>query len=73
MALQVKTAKRKFIITKDSKDKELKDPHPNMTIQEVINHYSTEYPELTTASVQGPDMDGEMAVYKFTTVLGDKG
>jgi PRTRC genetic system protein C len=75
MALQVKTAKRKFIIEKDGKDKEivLKDPHPNMSLQEVVNHYSNQHPELTTASIQGPVIEGEEAVYRFTTVLGTKG
>ncbi|MBA3664009.1 MAG: PRTRC system protein C [Bacteroidetes bacterium] len=75
MAFQVKGAKRKFIIVKDNKKEniELKDPHPNMSHQEVINHYSSQYPELTTANIDGPNMEGDVAVYKFTTVLGTKG
>ena len=74
MAFQVKTAKRKFIIEKGKKDSiELKDPHSSMSINEVINHYSEKHPELITASVSGPSMEGDCAVYKFTTVIGDKG
>ena len=75
MAFQVKNAKRKFVIVKDNKKEniELKDPHPSMSLQEVTNHYSTKHPELTTANIDGPHMEGEMAVYKFTTVLGTKG
>ncbi len=75
MAFQVKAAKRKFIIVKDGKNNniELKDPHPNMSLQEVINHHSNTHPELVTANVDGPNMEGETAVYKFTTVLGTKG
>lgn len=77
MALQVKTANRKFVIVKKDEDDNitLKDPNANMSVQEVINHYSTQYPELTTASVQGPDIEEgtDTAVYRFTTVLGDKG
>lgn len=77
MALQVKGAKRKFVIAneedKKGKEIELKDPHPSMSIQEVINHYSGERPELVNAQIEGPIIEGDTAVYKFTTVLGDKG
>lgn len=77
MALIVKSAKRKFIIVdedgKKNKEIELKDPHPSMSLEEVIGHYSAERPELTTAAVEGPTIEGDTAVYKFTTVLGDKG
>jgi PRTRC genetic system protein C len=75
MALTIKTAKRKFIIEKDSKKEniELKDPHPDMSLQEVVNHYSSQYPELATANIDGPTMEDETAVYKFTTVIGTKG
>jgi len=76
MALQVKAAKRKFILAKEKGKKdtiELKDPHPSMSVQEVINHYSSEHPELITASVEGPKMEGETAAYTFTSVLGTKG
>jgi PRTRC genetic system protein C len=75
MAFEVKNAKRKFVIEKDSKKEnvELKDPHPEMSLQEVINHYSSQYPELTTANIDGPTMEGDFAVYKFTSVIGTKG
>lgn len=75
MAFNVKNAKRKFVIEKDSKKEniELKDPHPDMSLQEVVNHYSNQYPELATANIDGPNMEGDEAVYTFTTVLGTKG
>jgi len=73
MAFAVKNAKRKFIIEKDGKPVELKDPHANMTIQEVVNHYSSKHPELVTATIDGPIMEEGIAVYKFTNVLGTKG
>lgn len=75
MAFEVKSATRKFIIEKDGKNKniELKDPHIDMSLQEVMNHYARQYPELANATIDGPTMDGDQAVYKFTTVLGDKG
>lgn len=75
MALAVKSAKRKFIIEngKGKKDIELKDPHPKMSLDEVVNHYIGERPELATATIDGPIIDGDVAIYKFTTVIGDKG
>lgn len=76
MALEVKTPKRKFILEKGGRKKEqveLKDPHPDMSVPEVVNHYSSQHPELATASVDGPAMEGDTAVFTFTTVIGDKG
>jgi PRTRC genetic system protein C len=73
MALQVNVAKRKFTIQVDSKKIDLPDPNPKMSIQEVINHYSGEYPQLITASVSGPKMKDDAAVYEFKSVIGTKG
>ncbi len=76
MALEVKSAKRKFILEKskgDKKNVELKDPHPDMSVDEVVKHHSRQYPELANATVDGPTMEGDTAVYKFGTVIGDKG
>lgn len=75
MALQVSTPKREFVVKKkNSKDNIiLKDPHPDLTIQEVIQHYKGRYPEISTAKVDGPKMEENKAVYHFNTVLGDKG
>lgn len=75
MSLEVSAVNRKFIIEKDKKadNIELADPHPGMSLQEVVAHYSNQYPELTTANVEGPIMDGDTAIFKFTTVLGAKG
>lgn len=75
MALIVSTPKREFIIKKKGKNSDivLKDPHPDMTIQEVINHYKAQYPEISTAYVDGPKVEADKAVYKFNTVIGDHG
>lgn len=75
MALQVTAAKRKFILKKDKKkdNVELTDPHPDMSLQEVVSHYSRQYPELSTANIDGPTMEGDTAVYTFTSVIGTKG
>ncbi len=74
MALQVTNLQRKFIIkNEDKKDIELKDPNPDMTPEEVIKFYSSEYPELTTASLSGPTVKGEVAVYSASAQIGTKG
>ena len=75
MALQVSTPKREFIITKKNKMDNiiLPDPHPDMSIQEVVNHYKSKFPEISAASVDGPKMEENKAVYKFSTVIGEKG
>lgn len=73
MALQVSTLKRKFTITKKGKDIELADPNPEMAPQEVIKFYSSEYPELTNATLSGPKVESGKAVYSFKTTVGTKG
>jgi len=75
MALQVSTPKREFIIKKKNKKDNivLPDPHPDMSIPEVINHYKGKYPEISAASVDGPKMEENKAVYHLNTVIGDHG
>lgn len=73
MALQVSVQKRQFVIKKSGKDITLPDPHPSMTIPEVVNFYKPKYPEISTASMEGPKMEENRAVYSFKTVLGTKG
>jgi PRTRC genetic system protein C len=75
MALLVKSAKREFRVkTKNKKDSiVLKDPHPEMTLEEVKHYYKSRYPEIATAMVEGPKMEENKSVYVFNTVMGDKG
>ena len=44
--------------------------HRNMTRRWVL---SLPYPELTTATVQGPTIENDKAVYTFKTTIGTKG
>lgn len=73
MALQVSTPKRVFKVKIKGKMVDLPDPHPDMTLPEVVNHYKAQYPEISTATVDGPKLEENKAVYSFKTVLGDKG
>lgn len=75
MALEVKVPEREFVILKKDKKENvvLPDPHPAMTIPEVINHYKGTYPEISTSTVDGPKMEENKAVFSFKTVIGDHG
>lgn len=73
LALQVTGLERKFLIKKGKgKDIELPDPNPEMSPEEVIKFYASEYPELTNASL---DMKvvGSSAVYSLKESVGTKG
>lgn len=69
MALQIQGVKRQF----KHGNRQLDDPDPNMTPEEVMQFYAGTYPELTTSNVHGPKMEGEVAVYEFKTTVGTKG
>jgi PRTRC genetic system protein C len=49
------------------------DPGPAFSPDQVRDLYSAQYPELTTASVDGPEVAGEVATYKFVRAAGAKG
>jgi PRTRC genetic system protein C len=49
------------------------DPGPSFSPDQVRDLYTAQYPELTTATVDGPEIDGEVARYKFLRAAGAKG
>ena len=49
------------------------DPGPAFSPEDVRDLYSAQYPELTTASVDGPEISGDVATYKFIRAAGAKG
>ena len=51
----------------------LPDPNPGMTPEEVRQFYATQYPDITTASITGPDAEGEQLRYSFARAIGAKG
>ena len=69
MALQIQGVKRQF----KHGNRQLDDPDPNMTPEEVMQFYAGTYPELTTSNVHGPKMENDVAVYEFKTTVGTKG
>ncbi|MBP0624775.1 PRTRC system protein C [Cupriavidus consociatus] len=69
MALEVKKLTREFSYN----GMNLMDPGPQFTPQQVRDVYSAQYPELTTAAVDGPEHKGDVARYTFVRAAGAKG
>jgi PRTRC genetic system protein C len=67
--MKVETLNRVFIFN----GVKLPDPDPNMTVEGVRDMYVATYPELATATVEGPSpLNGAMQ-YTFTRAVGVKG
>ncbi|WP_373147359.1 PRTRC system protein C [Bacteroides xylanisolvens] len=73
MALDIKGLKRVFILKKGNGTLTLEDPDSRMSLSEVTDFYSMNYPELTTATLHGPELEEDRAVYRFKTTIGTKG
>ena len=73
MALDIKGLKRVFILKKGYGTLTLEDPDSRMSLSEVTDFYSINYPELTTATLHGPELEEDRAVYRFKTTIGTKG
>ncbi len=51
----------------------LPDPNPKLSVEQVREIYSTQHPEIATASVNGPEAVGKKLVYHFERAIGSKG
>jgi len=51
----------------------LPDPDPTMSPEQVRDLYAATYPDLTTASITGPDATGDKLRYRFALAIGSKG
>ncbi len=51
----------------------LPDPGPRLSVDQVRETYATAYPEIVTASVEGPEAVGNKLVYRFCRAIGSKG
>ena len=65
--------KRSFEYSKNGNTIKLTDPDPSLTPDQVLSFYSGTYPELTTASVTGPEYKADTLVYTIKSVVGTKG
>lgn len=73
MSLSVTSLVRAFKFRNGNTDLILPDPNPTMMPDEVMEFFSNTYPELTTATVQGPEIEDDMIIYFFKTTIGTKG
>jgi PRTRC genetic system protein C len=69
MALQTNTAVRSFSYN----GAELPDPNPALSLEEVKGIFSAAYPELTNATIDGPNLKGNRLQYIFVRTAGAKG
>ena len=51
----------------------LGDPNPKLSTEEVRTAFAVSYPEISTATVTGPEAIGNKLVYHFTKAIGTKG
>lgn len=51
----------------------LPDPGPNLSVEQVKDVYAASYPELTSASIEGPEAVGGKMLYTFKRSVGTKG
>jgi PRTRC genetic system protein C len=51
----------------------LPDPDPKLSPEEVRTLYAHQYPDITTASITGPEAVGDKLRYQFTRAIGSKG
>lgn len=51
----------------------LPDPNVSLSPEEVKAAYATQYPELATAAINGPESVGDKLKYEFVRAIGAKG
>ena len=52
---------------------ELADPDPEMKPEEVVDHYSSAYPQLNNAAVKDNGIEGDNHVFRISTAVGHNG
>ena len=72
MALEITGMTRSFTFKKGSGMITLDDPNPSDSPEMVMSYYSNFYPELTTATVHGPVIKNDKAVYESRPPSGQK-
>lgn len=64
---------RVFIHTENNEEIRLADPAEKLSVEAVLNFYAGTYPVLTTAKIEGPQIQNDEIVYRFVSTLGTKG
>lgn len=73
MTLKVEGLAREFRFKHNGQEVALPDPDPGRTPEQVMDFYSNQYSELTTASVGATRQEDDKVVYEFQTTFGTKG
>jgi len=69
MAIQVARLTREFVYNGVT----FPDPGPTFSPDDVRDLYSAQYPELTTAAIDGPTTEGDVMRFTFVRAAGAKG
>jgi PRTRC genetic system protein C len=69
MSITVRKLDREFVFD----GKVLPDPNPDMTVEQVREMYIPAHPEITTATVTGPEPVNDKMRYTFSRAIGAKG
>lgn len=69
MAIKMAPMTRVFVFS----GAKLPDPNPNMSVEDVRAFYATQYPELATAVLNGPEAVGDKLRFTFERAIGSKG
>ena len=51
----------------------LPDPNPQMDVEQVRSMYATQFPEIATAALTGPEAVGDKLVYRFERAIEIRG
>ena len=73
MAIIAGTIERKFVAEINGQKVELEDPNPNFNVEEILEFYVPQYPQLLNAKVNNKGIDNDKATWEFKTVAGVKG
>lgn len=73
MALVINGMERHFSFKRSNETVNLSDPNPADLPEAVMSYYANMYPELTTATVFGPEIKNDIVIYEFKTTIGTKG
>lgn len=71
--LIAKQLQRIFLYKVKNEETRLSDPEQKLSPQAVLNFYANTYPELVTATVEGPIIKDDEVQYRFVSTLGTKG
>jgi len=71
--LTANSMERVFHFEDNGRDIQLSDPGRTLSPEAVLNFYATTYPILTTAKIEGPEVQDDAVRYRFVSTMGTKG